>query len=250
MPLEILYEDEHVIAINKKCGMVVHPGSGVRDGTLVNALMHHCASLSNRNSDERPGIVHRLDKDTTGVIIAAKNNAAHDALASAFMNRTIQKEYIGFCIGKATKNHDTINLPLDRSKRDRLKRAPSVHGKPSTTEFYVLDQRCSILAMRFILHTGRTHQIRVHCSAMGFPIIADTLYGGGKECVSRIDPLDRSFAHLVYKCFNRQALHAHSISFKHPVSGEFLSITAPPPEDFQDAMRVFGDNSLFSIIQE
>jgi 23S rRNA pseudouridine1911/1915/1917 synthase len=245
IPLEILYEDEYLIAVNKQCGLVVHPGSGVRDGTLVNALAFHCKNLSEGFATDRPGIVHRLDKDTTGVIIAAKNNQVHDQLAAAFMNRKVCKEYVGFCVGKTAQEHGLIDLPLDRSRREPIKRAPSISGKPSKTEYFVLAQRAGILAVKFLLHTGRTHQIRVHCSAMGFPIVGDMLYGGGKDRVSKIEPMDRPFAYSVFKCFNRQALHAYSISFLHPVTGNKLSISAPVPHDFEDACIRFGEKRLF-----
>ncbi|MBN1601700.1 MAG: RluA family pseudouridine synthase [Chitinispirillaceae bacterium] len=246
MPLDILFEDEFLIAVNKRCGLVVHPGSGVHDGTLVNALAYHCKNLSDGFTCDRPGIVHRLDKDTSGVIIAAKNNQVHERLALAFMNRKVRKEYIGFCVGKTSQQHGTIDLPLERSRREPVKRAPSVTGKPSKTEYFVVDRRAGILAAKFLLHTGRTHQIRVHCSAMGFPIISDTLYGGGKERVNKIEPMDRPFAYSIFKCFNRQALHAYSLSLTHPVTGEELSITAPLPSDFEDACIRFGNRTLFT----
>lgn len=246
MPLEILFEDEYLIAVNKRCGLVVHPGSGVHDGTLVNALAYHCKNLSDGFATDRPGIVHRLDKDTSGVIIAAKNNQVHELLASAFMNRKVRKVYIGFCVGKVENEHGTIDLALERSRRDPLKRAPSVTGKPSKTEYFIVARRAGILAAKFLLHTGRTHQIRVHCSAKGFPVIADTLYGGGKDRVNKIEPMDRPFAYSIFKCFNRQALHAYSLSLIHPVTGTDLLITAPLPSDFEDACLCFGNNALFT----
>lgn len=244
--LEILYEDEWLIAINKPSGLIVHPGSGVRDNTLVNALAFHCANLSDGFDAERPGIVHRLDKDTTGVIIAAKTNTVQEQLASAFMNRKVKKEYIGFCVGKTEQEHGSIDLPLDRSRKDPVKRAVSPTGKQSRTEYQIMAQKAGILAVKFLLHTGRTHQIRVHCSAKGFPIVADTLYGGGKERVLHIEPMDRPFAYSVFKCFDRHALHAYTLSLKHPVTGDELTITAPIPEDFLAASLRFGDNLLFT----
>ncbi len=246
MSLEILYEDEWLIAVNKPAGLVVHPGSSVRDGTLVNALAFHCTNLSDGFEAERPGIVHRLDKDTTGVIIAAKTNAVHDQLASAFMNRKVQKVYIGFCVGKTGSDHGYIDLPLERSRKDPVKRAVSATGKQSRTEYHIIAQKAGILAVKFLLHTGRTHQIRVHCCAKGFPIVADTLYGGGKERVLNIEPMDRPFAYSVFKCFQRHALHAYSLSLKHPVTGKELSITAPIPADFLAASLRFGDTLLFA----
>lgn len=246
IPLDVLYEDEHFIAVNKPSGLVVHPGNGVNDGTLVNALLHRVGSLSDGSAEDRPGIVHRLDKETTGVLIAAKTNSAHFALAAAFANRLVEKHYAGFCFGEPSESHGCIDYALERSRRDPLKRACSSSGKPSLTEYWLLRYRAGISALHFKLHTGRTHQIRVHCSSKGFPILADNLYGGGKERLMRVAPLDRPFAAAVYKSFSRQALHARYLSFVHPFTGLRVEITAPFPQDFCRAMMHFGDQNLFS----
>lgn len=246
IPLEILYEDEYLVAVNKPSGLVVHPGNGVREGTLVNALLHQVGTLADGSASDRPGIVHRLDKETSGVLIAAKTNSAHAALSAAFANRSVEKHYIGFCFGEPSEIHGSIDAPLERSRRDPLKRACSKSGKPSLTEYWLLRHKAGISAMYFKLHTGRTHQIRVHCSSRGFPILADSLYGGGKERLMRIAPLDRPFAASVFKSFTRQALHARYLAFTHPFTGLKLEIEAPFPSDFHKAMMYFSDQNLFA----
>jgi 23S rRNA pseudouridine1911/1915/1917 synthase len=241
----IIYEDEYIVAVNKPAGLVVHPGNGVPDGTLVNGLVKRIQMLSDGFNAKRPGIVHRLDKETSGVLIVAKTNQAHNAMASLFQSRNILKKYIGFCIGTPSEDKGLIDLPLDRNRHEPIKRAPSPHGKEARTEYQVLKVKCGISAMCFKPHTGRTHQIRVHASAKGFPILADKLYGGGNDRLLRINPLDRAFTHSILKCFNRHALHAYSISFVHPFSNENLMIVAPVPEDFQNASFYFESPKLF-----
>ncbi len=246
IPLDILYEDEYYVAVNKPSGLVVHPGNGVREGTLVNALLHQVGTLSEGSANDRPGIVHRLDKETSGVLIAAKTNNAHAALAAAFANRSVEKHYTGFCFGEPSESHGRIDFALERSHRDPLKRTCSKTGKPSLTEYWLLGYRAGISAIYFKLHTGRTHQIRVHCSSKGFPIVADSLYGGGRERLMRVAPLDRPFAAAVFKSFSRQALHASYLSFIHPFTGLRVQIEAPFPEDFNKAMLHFGNRRIFS----
>ncbi|NLD99691.1 MAG: RluA family pseudouridine synthase [Fibrobacter sp.] len=245
IPLDILYEDEYFVAVNKPPAMVVHPGSGVHEGTLVNALLARISSLSDGSASDRPGIVHRLDKDTSGVLIVAKTNSAHTAMASVFANRTIEKIYNGFCFGMPAEQHGKIDLPLDRSHTDPIKRSVSKNGKAALTEYWILHNQFGISAVRFKLHTGRTHQIRVHCSVKGFPIIGDSLYGGGQERLMRVAPLERPFASRISKCFSRQALHARSLSFIHPFSGAPLHIEAPLPIDFKDALLHFRNPDVF-----
>ena len=242
--IDIIYEDEYYVAINKSAGLVVHPGNGVRDRTVVNALLYSIGTLSEGSAADRPGIVHRLDKDTSGVLIAAKTNAAHVALASAFASRTVEKHYIGICIGMPGKSHDTLDMPLERNRREPLKRAISKTGKQARTEYWMLHHRAGLSVMHFKPYTGRTHQIRVHSSAMGIPIVADSLYGGGRERLLRINPADRPFAYSVLKAFNRHALHARLLVFTHPFSGNEVRIAAPLPEDFTEALRLFRDREL------
>jgi len=250
IPLTILYEDDHFLAVNKPAGLVVHPGNGNRDNTLVNALLYRDNALSDGFSRERPGIVHRLDKDTSGVLLVAKTNVVHHRLAQAFANRTVKKKYLGICIGVPGDPDGSIELSLDRNRREPVKRAVSSRGKQARTDFHLVRQRCGISIIRFAPHTGRTHQIRVHASAFGFPICTDTLYGGGKERILRIDPADRPFAYGIYKCFTRHALHASSITLDHPATNDSITIRAPLPDDFQDAVRLFADPALLPEIEE
>jgi 23S rRNA pseudouridine1911/1915/1917 synthase len=245
IPVTIIYEDDYFLAVDKPAGLVVHPGNGNRNGTLVNALLHKVKTLSEGSGPDRPGIVHRLDKDTSGVLIVARTNAAHFAMGVAFSSRTIQKEYVGFCIGQPPQEHGTIDSPLARSRREPVKRAAVHDGKPALTEYWLESYKSGISAMRFRPHTGRTHQLRVHCSSRGFPIVSDVLYGGGKDRIMHIPPLDRPFAHLVYRCFSRHALHARSLTFEHPFTHRTITITAPVPEDFRKAVRLFGNEGLF-----
>ena len=249
IPLGILYEDEYLLAVNKPAGLVVHPGNGVADGTLVNALLFHGGALSDGASEERPGIVHRLDKDTSGVVLVARNNSVHARLASCFAERKISKQYIGFCIGRPPQVSGQIDFALDRSRREPLKRAASVNGKPSLTLYELIAHRCGISVVRFSPRTGRTHQIRVHCSTAGFPILADTLYGGGRDRILRIDPAERPFAYSIYKCFTRHALHAQSIVFPHPHTNIFTQIRAPLPDDFRNALRLLAGQRLLEELE-
>ena len=239
LPISVLYEDDCLIVIDKPAGLVVHPGAANRSGTLVNALLfHRTGNLSEGSHPERPGIVHRLDKDTSGVLLVAKTDAAHRALATAFASRTVKKRYLGFCIGTPKPDAGSIDLPLGRSRKDPTRQIPVLNGKASLTEYRVVESRSGISLVRFMPHTGRTHQIRVHCSSRGFPILGDELYGGGRSRLMQIAPLDRPFAASVFNCFSRQALHAEEISFAHPISGAGMTISSPLPADFQKALSL------------
>jgi len=234
--LDVLYQDEYLLGINKPSGLVVHPGSGNRSGTMVNALLHSFPGLSDGYESNRPGIVHRLDKYTTGVLVVARNNAVHAALGLQFANRTVEKTYAGICIGRMPEENGRIEAPLGRSRSDPLKRAVIRHGKPALTEYRLKAYQSGISLLEFILHTGRTHQIRVHAAHSGFPILADDTYGGGRECILRQPPLERPFAYRILKCFDRHALHSRTLAFMHPVTNERIEITAPYPPDFKQAL--------------
>jgi 23S rRNA pseudouridine1911/1915/1917 synthase len=241
IPLNILYEDGHIAVINKPVGLVVHPGRGNADGTLVNALLHRFgACVSSGFEGHRPGIVHRLDKDTSGALIVAKTDAAHAAFAELFFSRAIEKTYAGFCVGARPPEQGVIDLPLAVSRVDRVKRAVDARrGKSAVTGYRLIGFNCGIALMEFALHTGRTHQIRAHCAHRGFPILGDSLYGGGREAALKFPPMERPFAYSIFKCFGRQALHALSLSFIHPLTKESVTVTAPYPEDFDRALEVF-----------
>lgn len=223
LPLDIVYEDDDLIVINKNKGMVVHPAAGNFSGTLVNALLYHRGgNLSTVNGDKRPGIVHRLDKDTSGLLIVAKNNTAHSSLAQQIKEHTFKREYRAVVIGNIKDDSGTIDVPLGRSGRDRKKRAVSaINSKNAITHFEVLERYNGYTYVKLSLETGRTHQIRVHMAYRGNPVAGDTVYGGKKN-----------------KCgLSGQCLHAALIGFNHPRTGEYIEIESALPEYFQDFLR-------------
>lgn len=217
LPLEILYQDKDLVVINKSKGMVVHPAHGNWEGTLVNALLYHIKDLSGINGELRPGIVHRLDKDTSGVMVVAKNDAAHRELAEQIRIHTINREYTALVHGCFKENLGTIEAPIGRSKYDRKKMAVVATGRPSTSEYKVLERFSQYTLLQVKLLTGRTHQIRVHFSYIQHPVAGDPLYG----------PLKKTPG------LDSQALHAHLLGFKHPSSGEYMEFSSPLPTDFQ-----------------
>ena len=224
LPLEILYEDNDIIVVNKPKGMVVHPGNGNPDGTLVNALMAHCKdSLSGIGGEIRPGIVHRLDKDTSGVIVAAKNDKAHITLSNQIKNHEVKKTYIALVRGIVKENHATINMPIGRSKKDRKKMAVEKDGKEAITHFKVLKRfpEDNVTLLEINIETGRTHQIRVHLSHIGYPIIGDEVYSNGKNKWG----------------IKGQVLHAKSLEFKHPITGKEMKIEAKLPEYLKEICK-------------
>lgn len=221
LPLEIIYQDTDLVVINKAKGMVVHPAHGNWEGTLVNALLYHIKDLSGINGELRPGIVHRLDKDTSGVMVVAKKDAAHRELAEQIRAHTINREYIALVHGGFTENLGTIEAPIGRSKYDRKKMAVVAEGRPSISEYKVLERFPRYTLIQVKLLTGRTHQIRVHFSYIQHPVVGDPLYGTLKK-------------HLG---FDSQALHAHLLGFKHPASGEYIEFCSPLPDYFQEVLQ-------------
>ena len=231
IPLDIVYEDNSVIVINKPKNMVVHPANGHYSGTLVNALMYHCKdSLSGINGKLRPGIVHRIDKDTTGLIIACKNDIAHNFIAAQLAGHSIEREYIALCYGNFTDDEGTIDLPIARSKADRKLMAvcSSDEGKNAVTHYRVLERffkpqgmPMPITLIKCRLETGRTHQIRVHMSHMGHPLCGDETYGIKKESLKG----------------NGQYLHAAVLGFIHPETKRKLRFEAPLPEYFEQTLK-------------
>jgi len=240
IPLDILYEDSDVIVINKTAGMVVHPAAGNWTGTLVNALLHHCGdSLSGIGGVKRPGIVHRLDKDTSGVMIVAKNDHAHAHLSAQLSARSLSRIYLALVWDMPIPPYGTISIPIGRDHKNRLKQAVKHgdHGREAVTHYKVIDSYDNAMALvECRLETGRTHQIRVHMQAKGHPLIGDPLYGAQKTLqISRLSRLGEDT-----KCdkgnilnFPRQALHAHHIQFIHPSTEEEMSFTAAVPDDFR-----------------
>lgn len=222
IPLEVLYEDNDIIVVNKPKGMVVHPANGNPDGTLVNAIMAICKdSLSGIGGEIRPGIVHRLDKNTSGAIIIAKNDKAHIALSNQLKNHEIKKTYFALVRGIVKESNATINMPIARSKNDRKKMAVDKNGKEAITHFKVLERFDDCTLLEVNIETGRTHQIRVHLSHIGYPIIGDDVYSNGKNRWN----------------VKGQCLHAKSLDFKHPITGKLIHIEAPLPKYFTDILK-------------
>ena len=218
IPIEILYEDEDIIVVNKPKGIVVHPANGNPDGTLVNAIMNLCGnSLSGIGGEIRPGIIHRLDKDTSGVLIVAKNDIAHINISNQIKNRQTKKIYIALVRGVIKENEATIDMPIGRSKKDRKKMAVTKDGKEAITHFKVLKRYENFTLLEIKIDTGRTHQIRVHLAEIGYPIVGDYIYSNGKN------PFN----------VEGQMLHARQIEFVHPTTGKEMKIEAPIPEYFQ-----------------
>lgn len=224
LPIEIVYEDEDVCVVNKEQGMVVHPAHGTPDGTLVNALLYHLKDLSGVGGELRPGIVHRIDKDTSGLLLVAKNDNAHQKLSEQFKDHSITREYVALVKGIVPNNSGKIDMPIGRDPKDRKKMAVTDrNSKHAVTHFEVLERYAQGYTLcRFRLETGRTHQIRVHMKQIGYPIAGDPLYGGDKK-----NPFKT----------NGQLLHARKIGFIHPVTGEYLEFTHTIPDQFRKVLN-------------
>lgn len=225
LPLDILYEDAYIIVVNKARGMTVHPAETVKHGTLVNALLYHCKDLSGINGVKRPGIVHRLDKDTSGVMVVAKNDVAHISLAAQIKDKTATRTYLAIVYGVLNDNAGIITGAIGRDKIDRKKMAITPDGKPAVTEFKVLERFENFTYVECKLQTGRTHQIRVHMTAIGHPLLGDTKY------TARKNPFD----------IQGQALHSHTLSLIHPTTKEQMNFTAPLPDDMIKILNVLRD---------
>ncbi|MBN1504618.1 MAG: RluA family pseudouridine synthase [Candidatus Eisenbacteria bacterium] len=241
IPLDVLYEDEHLIVVNKPAGMVVHPGAGVKAGTLVNALLGHCADLSGIGGVLRPGIVHRLDKGTSGLIVAAKTDEAHLGLARQIASREAVRKYVAVVWGVLRDDRGRIEAPIGRSVHHRKKMAvDSRRGRRAATRFEVLERFQFATLVSATLETGRTHQVRVHFSHLGHPVFGDPQYGGRTKAISRLGGSERKAASELLHLVERPALHATELSFAHPVTGAGLSFKAEPPSDIMnllDALR-------------
>ena len=222
IPLDIIYEDNDILVVNKPKGMVVHPAVGNPDGTLVNAVMAHCkGNLSGIGGELRPGIVHRLDKDTSGLIIVAKNDKAHINLSEQIQNREVKKVYLALVRGIIPENEATINMPIARSTKDRKKMAVDKKGKVAITHFKVLKRFEKYTYLEVTIETGRTHQIRVHMAEIGHPVVGDYTYSNGKNEFN----------------IQGQMLHAKSLDFKHPITGKPIHLEAPLPEYFSKILN-------------
>lgn len=222
IPIDIIYEDTDIIVVNKPKGMVVHPANGNPDGTLVNAIMNICKdSLSGIGGEIRPGIVHRIDKDTSGLLIIAKNDKAHINLSEQIKNREITKKYVALVRGVIKENTATIDMPIGRSDKDRKKMAVRKDGKKAVTHFDVIKRYNGYTYLDIKIDTGRTHQIRVHLAEIGYPIVGDGVYSNGKNPFG----------------VEGQMLHAKSLEFKHPVTGKIMKLEAPLPDYFEEVLK-------------
>ncbi|MFP6854913.1 MAG: RluA family pseudouridine synthase [Opitutales bacterium] len=228
IPLPILHEDQYLVVVNKPVGMVVHPGGGTGEDTLVHALLHHCGGrLSSIGAPERPGIVHRLDKDTSGVMVVAKEDSAHLSLVSQFSERKTLKEYVALVVGRPREKSGVIALPIGRHPTVRVKMSVSERGKEARTDWEIVKPiGDAFTLLRCIIHTGRTHQIRVHLSHMGHPVAGDETYGY-KTGRLEVPPVPRIL------------LHAKKLGFSHPADGKQLTIQAPLPDDFANYLDAF-----------
>lgn len=231
IPIQIIYEDNDIIVVNKPKGLVVHPANGNPDGTLVNAIMAICKdSLSGIGGEIRPGIVHRLDKDTSGLLIVAKNDKAHINMSEQIKNRKVKKTYIALVRGTVPENEATINMPIGRSTKDRKKMAVVKNGKEAVTHFKVIQRyatsKGTYTLLEIKIDTGRTHQIRVHMSEIGYPVIGDEVYSNGKNEFN----------------VHGQCLHAQKLEFKHPITGKEIKLEAPLPEYFQRILEELEEN--------
>ncbi|MDQ0149286.1 RluA family pseudouridine synthase [Eubacterium multiforme] len=221
IPLNIIYEDKDVIVVNKPKGMVVHPAPGNYNGTLVNALLYHCKDLSSINGVIRPGIVHRIDKDTTGVLVVAKNDKAHNKLSEQLKAHSMKREYYALVEGRIKQDSGTVDKPLARSKKDRLKIAIMPDGKRAVTHYEVIERFKNASLVKCILETGRTHQIRVHMASIGYPLVGDPTYGFKKGKFKN----------------EGQMLHAKTLGFIHPTTDEYMEFTSELPENYKELLE-------------
>ncbi len=230
MALEVLYEDDALLVLNKPAGLVVHPGAGHQEGTLVNALLHHCrGQLSGIGGVARPGIVHRLDRDTSGLMVVAKNDAGHIALSEQFAQRGVEKVYHAIVCGRLKPETGEIHAPIARHPSHRHMMTVSIGGRPAVTSYATIESLAGATLVEARLHTGRTHQVRVHFKHIGFPLVGDVTYGKG--------PNSWLVENTGYVA-GRQMLHARRLGFTHPVNRRFLTFEAPWPPDFASAVEV------------
>lgn len=241
IPLNIVYEDDQIIVVNKQAGISVHPGKGTENDTLVNALLHHTMQLSSEGTPERPGIVHRLDKFTSGLLVVAKTDAAHRHLRRQFDTRTIHRTYRALVWGKFQETQGTIDTFIDRSRRDPTKFAVARTGKQAITHWAVLKNFEYATYLKVKLDTGRTHQIRVHMNYLHHPVMGDGDYNGRDSQIKQLPPNLQKRGKHILKIITRQALHAQQLSFIHPQTEEVVSFEAPLPADMQTLLEKLSD---------
>lgn len=243
IPLDIIYEDDYLLVINKPAGLIVHPGAGNATGTLVNALIYHCEHLSNDNGLLRPGIVHRLDKDTSGLLISAKDNRVHGNLRTQFSKRTIEKYYDALVWGRFDNDRGEIDAPIGRSLKNRKKFTVIESGRASLSRYEVIERFDFLTLVRVKLETGRTHQIRVHMTHVNHPLFGDPYYGGRNSKIITLNMRQRQLAAKLLDILNRQALHARRLIFRHPISHETLDLIAPHHADFDQVLDILRTES-------
>ncbi len=234
IPLDIVFEDADLVVVEKPAGLVVHPAPGHPSGTLVNALLHHVGEMSGIGGPRRPGIVHRLDRDTSGLMVAAKSERAHRALSGALQERAVGRTYMAALWGKLPESPTTVDRPVGRHPRDRTRMAVVAAGRPAQTRFRVLERWRAACFCEAKLATGRTHQIRVHAASVGHPVVGDSVYGAGRE--RGFQGADGQWARALARRASRQFLHAHRLEFAHPVSGVPMAFESPLPPSL-DGMR-------------
>lgn len=239
--LTIIHEDDDILIIDKQAGLVVHPGTGMNDNTLLNGLLYYTSSLSDINGPSRLGIVHRLDKDTSGIMVVAKTNSAHKYIAEQFEKRNIIKTYISLTWGIWEITEGSIDSPIKRKRSDPTVFTVDKMGRNAFTSYKVENSWRYISKVQFKPKTGRTHQIRVHSSFMGHPIISDNKYGGGENRVKGFLPEVSKELKTILQIFNRQALHAYSIEFIHPKTKDNVKYISPLPNDFKDAIAILNE---------
>ena len=248
IPLTIVYEDDQLLVVNKNAGMVVHPGHGNYSGTLINALLHHFEGLP-LNADDRPGLVHRIDKDTSGLLVVAKTPEAMTHLSKQFADKTSQREYIALVWGLIEDEEGTITGHIGRHLKNRLLMdvfEDGAHGKEAVTHFKVLERLNYVTLVSCQLETGRTHQIRAHFKHIGHPLFNDERYGGDQILKGTTFTKYKQFVHNAFKVLPRQALHAKTLGFEHPTSGKFLSFDSELPEDLNNCIEKWRSYAIHS----
>lgn len=239
MKLDIIYEDNYLLVVNKPSGMVCHPAAGNYTGTLINGLLYHFSNLKNFSNKIRPGLVHRLDKDTSGLLVVAKDEKTLSALQALMKKRLIERTYFALVWGKMPQAEGTIDLPLGRSRSDRKKmKVFGISNRQAITHYEVINSYVIAEMLKIKLGTGRTHQIRSHLSYFGNPVVGDPTYGGRSKAVMKFTGPKKQYALSLLRVLDRQALHASKLSFKHPVTGEEMNFDSNLPEDIQKTIEI------------
>lgn len=244
IPINIVFEDEFLAVVDKPAGMVTHPGAGNYSGTLVNAMMYHFERLANSSSPDRPGIVHRLDKETSGLLIIAKKDDVYQRLQEAIQKREVKRTYLALVCGHLPDEIGEIDLPVGRSKKDRKKMGVTGEGRQAVTLYRRKERYRSYDLLEVNLETGRTHQIRVHFSHLGHPVFGDPEYGGREKQLKGLFAPERKLAKQMLDVIERQALHARQLEFIHPVTSKRISLTSDLPGDFKELLALLNREGL------